>query len=314
MATQPRSADDLDSPWKEALEQFLSPFLAYFFPQVFDGIDWQRGYESLDKEFQEIVHGTRTGRRIADKLFKVWRKDGREAWLLIHIEVQGKRERNFPERMFIYSYRIYDLHRRPVVSLAVLCDDNPNWRPDHFEVGAWGSTVGSRFLTAKLLDYRGREDELEKDTNLFAAIVLAHLKVLETRGAPKNRFRWKVRLVKGLYERGLTADQVRQLFRLIDWMLQLPPELKKRFQRTITKFEEERKMPYLSSIEQMAKEEGLVEGYHENIVLDLEEKFGAAAKKLKSKVEAIQDLKRLRSIARKVKKAGSVAEAVDAIG
>jgi hypothetical protein len=43
-----------------------------------------------------------------------------------------KSRKGFPERMFIYSYRVCDRYRRPVVSLAVLCDDNPNWRPDNF--------------------------------------------------------------------------------------------------------------------------------------------------------------------------------------
>ena len=117
---------------------FLAPFLAYFFPHIHEAIDWGRGYQSLDKELLQVVRGARTGKRLADKLFKVWRRDGREAWLLIHIEIQGKREADFPERMFLYSYRIYDRYRRPPVSLAVLCDDNPTWRPDHFETGALG--------------------------------------------------------------------------------------------------------------------------------------------------------------------------------
>jgi hypothetical protein len=38
-----------------------------------------------------------------------------------------------------------------------------------------------------------------------------------------------VRLVQGLYERGLGPEQVRQLFRLIDWMVQLPEELEHEF-------------------------------------------------------------------------------------
>jgi len=133
MPSHPRQRDDLDSPWKEALEHFLEWFLALCFPDVHAAIDWGRGYQSLDKELQQIVRDARLGKRLADKLFKVWRKDGKEAWLLIHIEVQGRPERAFPERMFVYSYRIYDLYRKPVVSLAVLCDEQTAWRPSHFE-------------------------------------------------------------------------------------------------------------------------------------------------------------------------------------
>src|SRR5438105_15729846 len=89
--------DELDSPWKEALEYFLAPFLAFFFPAVHADLDWARGYESLDKELQQIQPSARTGKRLADKLFKIWRKNGREAWLLIHVEIQGQPERGFAE-------------------------------------------------------------------------------------------------------------------------------------------------------------------------------------------------------------------------
>jgi hypothetical protein len=225
MTSLRRLVGDQDSPWKEALEQFLAPFLGLFFPAIHDAIDWSRGYESLDKELQQVVRDARIGRRLADKLFKVWRKNGREAWLLIHVEIQGKSEKAFPERMFVYSYRIYDRYRRSVLSLAVLCDDNPNWRPDRFEYNMWGCSVGIRFLTVKLLDYQAREAVLEGDPNPFAALVLVHLKSLETRRQPAARFAWKVRLVKGLYERGWSAAQVRQLFRLVDWMMTLPEEV-----------------------------------------------------------------------------------------
>src|SRR5713226_4085684 len=104
----PTASDDLDSPWKEALEHFQEAFLALCFPEAHAGIDWRRGYESLDKELQQIIRDAKLGKRLADKLFKVWRTDGTEAWLLIHVEVQARRERGFPERMFVYSYRIYD--------------------------------------------------------------------------------------------------------------------------------------------------------------------------------------------------------------
>src|SRR6266853_187648 len=78
MSSARRPAADLDSPWKEALEHFLSQFLAFFYPAVHADLDWARGYESLDKELQGIMPSARTGKRLADKLFKIWRQNGRE--------------------------------------------------------------------------------------------------------------------------------------------------------------------------------------------------------------------------------------------
>jgi len=45
-----------DSPWKEALTRYFEPFVAFFLPQAHGEIDWNRGYEFLDKELQQITH------------------------------------------------------------------------------------------------------------------------------------------------------------------------------------------------------------------------------------------------------------------
>jgi hypothetical protein len=124
--------DDYDSPWKEALERYLPDFLALLFPQAHAGIDWSKGYEFLDKELQQIVRDAALGRRLADKLVRVVDFSGHEDWLLIHLEVQGDPDTELGERLFVYNYRIFDRHRRPVISLAVLADEQAQWRPERF--------------------------------------------------------------------------------------------------------------------------------------------------------------------------------------
>ncbi len=201
---------DFDSPWKEALDYFLPAFLAFFFPRIHAAIDWPKGYEALDKELHQIARGARSNKSLADKLFKVWRLNGEEAWLLIHIEVQGEPENDFPLRMFRYNSRAFDRYNRTVVSLAVLTDEQPGWRPERFDYGDWGASTGIRFLTTKLIDWRGQEADLEASDNPFAKVVLAHLRALQTRDDLQGRSRYKLELVKGLYQHGWTAEDVRQ--------------------------------------------------------------------------------------------------------
>ena len=164
---------DYDSPWKEALDRYFQHCLAFFFPQAYAEIDWARGYEMLDKELQPIVRQAKRGRRYVDKLVKVWLKSGEERWFLIHVEVQTGKEGEFPKRMYVYNHRIFDRYDREVISLAILADDDPDWRPSQFGYSRWGFRTGTEFPFVKLLDYAPRVQELEADPNPFAMVVLA---------------------------------------------------------------------------------------------------------------------------------------------
>src|SRR5579864_15040 len=163
MARPKKTSDDFDSPWKDALHLYFRPFLAFFFPDIHGDIDWSRGYEALDKEFQQIIRRAKVGKGLADKLFKVWLCDGSECWLLIHVEVQGAYDKAFPERMFRYNVGAYGMYNQEVVSLAVLCDDNADWRPNTFAYGRWKCRTRIDFLAAKLLDHAKDVEALEKN-------------------------------------------------------------------------------------------------------------------------------------------------------
>jgi hypothetical protein len=94
---------DDDSPWKEALDVYFDAFMAFCFPEIHSDINWLRGYESLDTELQEVVRDAETGRRLADKLVKVWLKDGQEVVVLVHVEIQSQVQSDFAKRMYIYQ-------------------------------------------------------------------------------------------------------------------------------------------------------------------------------------------------------------------
>jgi flagellar biosynthesis/type III secretory pathway protein FliH len=218
--------------------------------------------------------------------------------------------------MYVYNYRIFDRFRRPVVSLAVLGDEQHDWRPNQFAYSLWGFSLRVEFPIVKLLDYAGREAELESERNPFAAVVLAHLKSRETRDRPEERRTWKVRLVKSLFYRGLTAEEIRQLFRIIDWLLELPRELEREFQEEIHRFEEERQMPYVTSIERMAREQGLEQGreqgrreaLQQGIEVALDLKFGEAGQELLPLVQAEQRVDVLLAVQRAIRTVQTLAE------
>lgn len=94
---------DYDSPWKEVIELYFHHFLEFFFPLVYAAINWAQPYEFLDTELQQLEPDAEIGRRLVDKVAKVWLLEGEQVWVLVHVEVQGQYERQFAERMYTYN-------------------------------------------------------------------------------------------------------------------------------------------------------------------------------------------------------------------
>mgnify|MGYP001163432356 CR=1 FL=1 len=120
----------------------------------------------------------------------------------------------------------------------------------------------------------------------------AALTARQTHGDPAGRHVWKVRLVRNLYERGFSAKDVRELFRLIDWLMVLPPPLENVFRQDLDKIQEERRMPYVTSIERLARGEGLCLG----IESLLRVRFGDEGLKLMPEVREIYEDEKLLAI------------------
>jgi hypothetical protein len=264
------SRPDYDSPWKEILRQYFQPAMALLFPQVAELINWQRPHEFLDTEFQQIAPEADVGRRYADQLVKVWLRRGQEVWLCVHVEVQASYEKEFTQRIFIYNTRIFQLYNRPAISLAILCDTNHRWRPSSFDFDLPGTRLQFEFDSVKLLDYQTQTEELETSDNPFAVVVLAHLQAQATRKNNQQRKQAKFALVRQLYERGYNRQQVLDLFRFIDWVLTLPESLKREFWQDLRTFEEERRMPYITSVEEIGFERGIEQGVAQGLEQGLE--------------------------------------------
>jgi predicted transposase YdaD len=306
---------DYDSPWKEILEQFFPEFMAFYFPEAHRAIDWDQGYEFLDKELQQVVREAETGRRQVDKLVRVnLLGSGAEAWVLIHVEVQGDQDADFAKRMYVYNYRLFDRYGRRIASFAILTDDNPAWRPERFAYDLLGCRVALDFPTIKLLDYEQRWTELEASLNPFAVVSMAHLQTRRTRKQAQERYAAKLRLARLLYERKYSRADILELFRFIDWVMTLPPELEERFMSDIVAYEARERRPYVSSVERIAIQRGLAKGIEQGIELgrekgreegmrvmlleSLEARFGAVPEVVTVRLEAISDRERLRKLLR----------------
>ncbi len=175
-------SDEYDSPWKVALERYFPEFMEFYFPVIFDDIDWTSGYDFLDKELQQVTRDAELGRRYVDKLVRVRRLSGDEGWVCVHIEVQGDIENVFARRMFTYHYRLFDRYDKPLASLAVLADTSPDWHPDSFGYELYGCRMRFDFPAVKLLDWESKTDQLLDSNNAFALVTAVHLLTKKTQG------------------------------------------------------------------------------------------------------------------------------------
>ena len=260
--------DEQDAPWKNILKTYFREGMEFFFPQVAFEVDWSQPIEFLDKEFSKIAPDALTGKRFADQLVKVYRKHGQPIFLLIHVEVQASRESYFARRIFTYALRILDYFGQPATSLVILCDTDQKWRPQNYGFSLPGTSLNFEFSTVKLLDYRDQWDDLESSQNPFAWVVMAHLKMQETRRDKPSRKIWKMRLVRSLHESGYNKRDVLNLFKFIDWILNLPKPLETEFWQELKAYEEDRKMPYITSVERIGYDRGKVEE-RESIALNM---------------------------------------------
>ena len=260
MAKKKNDRADQDSPWKRMLRFYCPDAIEFFYPEIAKEIDWSQPIEFLDKEFQQLTPDSEIGKRFADQLIKVYQKSGESIILLIHLEVQAEPETDFSKRMFIYMIRIFEYFDQVPISLAILCDSDADWRPEQYTFTTLGSSFQFNFTTVKLLDYRSQWAELETSQNVFATVVMTHLKAQETRRNESERKQWKLTLIKRLYEQGYDRSAIVNLFTFVDWLLILLNEAKIEFWQELRTYEEERQMPYITSVEQIGYDRGQEDG------------------------------------------------------
>lgn len=126
------------------------------------------------------------------------------------------------------------------MSLAVLADGNPLWRPSQHRVEALGCEHVRRFPVAKLLDFEPALDCLPQQANPFALVTAAHLMALRTRtdtdrplAANRPSGSWR----RLRYSQGWQKHRVIDLFAMLDWMLRLPEPLEQRVWQDIVDVE-----------------------------------------------------------------------------
>lgn len=204
-----------DLLWKSIIEELFVDFLHYFFPDFIEEVDFTKPYEFLDKELQQIIPASESKHRRADLLVKVYLKNGKDKWILIHTEVQGYEDKDFPLRMYTYNYRTFDRFNRDVVAIAILTDENPNFRPSHYERTTWDTKIRYDYKMFKLLDYE--EAHFINSKNPFASVLLTARSYMKnnTLKTDEDLLSLKIQLFRTMFEQGHDKKVIRSIANFI---------------------------------------------------------------------------------------------------
>lgn len=296
---------DYDSAWKEICDDFFGEMLTFFLPNMHTAIDWNEAILCRDKELAKLAEDHETGDRLADKLLDLHMRGATPKNVLVHIEFQNQYDAKLPSRMYTYNYRVFDKFQVPVLSLAFLGDRSKSWRPNCYQVKMLGFDLKMTYEVIKLIDYRDQSALLETSPNPMAMVLAAHFAGQETLDDAMRRFDQKLSLAARLYERNFTRATVINLFRFIDRVMPLPPQLTEQFRRELEVIEGAVNMPYITSIERLGYERGHEEGREqerengrlsqvENLTLLLTHRFGPLPDTVIDRIQQA-DIKSLKS-------------------
>lgn len=310
-----RIRNQLDLAWKEALRAYLPEFLALFKPEVHAAIDWSQGIEFLDSETRRLRRpggGTRGQRRTADLVARVALVDGSRALILLHVEVQARREEQFDLRMRVYNDRLVDATGLAVYSLAILVDGDPGWRSRPYVAQVFDCRATLEFPVIKLLDWKDRRQELDASPNPFALIAAATLVALETRPDQPARLEKALGIARLLLRRGFSPQDVSGLFYLLEVIMPLGKPLEERFVQEVTELEKQHASGLISPSElrgrRQGRLEGRLEGKLEIVRALLSGRFGELPQDLDRAISAVRDPKRLDQLAVQALAVGSAQE------
>jgi hypothetical protein len=205
-----------DALWKGILEDLFDDFLLFYFPESIETIDFAKKFVFLDKELEQLFPNQpdEFNPKYVDKLVKVFTKNGKEEWILIHIEVQGSRDKNFAQRMYTYHYRILDKYNKPITALAILTDKYKSFKPSVYEYKFMGTSMRYEFNVYKVLEANTRE--LRSSNNPFAVVIRVVQTALK-KGliSDEKLFDLKIELVKELLKKNFPKTKIRNLLQFL---------------------------------------------------------------------------------------------------
>ena len=234
---------DKDSIWKDAVKQNLPLLLKRMMPELYTDVDFSQEPKFLDKELQDTIQvslsAEHNSAKFVDTLVELQLKSGKNQWVLLHIEIQGKGGQDISYRMILYCCLIFAHYRRMPVALAILTDKRPSSEtPGQFEFSEYGTKLLYKYNLFEVYDQS--DEELLNSDNPFDSFIYAAKKYSDymSDDAQNVKLEYLLKITRSLYERGLNEQDRAKIIIFVSRLINLGDEkLRKEFFEELKKME-----------------------------------------------------------------------------
>ncbi len=228
MDSQRSQADLL---WKDLTTEFYLDFVLFFFGQkLYDSIDTEIPPDFLEQEFNETFLGNEPNKKAADKIMRFRLKNGESKFIILHIEFQGKSEKDFKMRMFLYFvYIVVKYKTLDISSLVIYTGSTITKNPDRFKMDNHGTEFMLKFNTYIVKNQE--EEQLLDSDNPFALAVLTSLYLIKAGRKSVKKLEYKKKLVEIAVSKNYTKQKFYRLFNFVQYLITLPKVFELEFKK-----------------------------------------------------------------------------------
>ena len=175
-------------------------------PKLYNDVYFSQEVQFLDKELQDTIQVTLAeeynSAKFIDSLVELPLKSGKNQWVLLHIEVQGKGGEDISYRMMLYYCLIFAHYRRMPVALAILTDKRPSGKtPGKFEFSEYETKPLYKYNLSEVYDQD--DEKLLNSDNPFDTFIYAAKRYSDYMNSENQNIKleYLLKISRNLYER-----------------------------------------------------------------------------------------------------------------
>ena len=273
---------DKDGIWKDAVSNFLPQLLKRMIPELYDDVDFSQKPTFLDKELQDTIQVSLSeehkAAKLVDTLVQLPLKSGKNQWILLHVEVQGKGGEDISLRMILYCCLIFAHYHRMPVALAILTDKRPSDETlGKFEFNEYGTKLIYKYNLFEVYDQN--DDQLLNSDNPFDSFIYAAKKYSNymSKNDQKIKLEYLLKITRNLYQQGLNEQDRAKVIVLVSRLINLEDiMLRKEFFNELKKLEGKTDMAEMNWIQEYFYDEARDRVRDEGIAIGKERTLNAA--------------------------------------